>query len=43
MYEEIEAIREYLDSIEKESIYQDAEEHKAKQKPIDIRQFYLNS
>lgn len=31
MYEKIEAIREYLDSIEKESIYQDAEEHKAKQ------------
>ena len=31
MYEEIELIREHLDSIEKESIQQDAEEYKAKQ------------
>ena len=31
MYEEIEVIREYLDSIEKASIQQDAEEYKAKQ------------
>ena len=31
MYEEIEAIRAHLDSIEKTSIYQDAEEYKAKQ------------
>ena len=31
MYEEIEVIREYLDTIEKESIQQDAEEYKAKQ------------
>ena len=31
MYEEIELIREKLDSIEKESILRDAEEHKTKQ------------
>lgn len=31
MYEEIEAIRAHLDSIEKTSIHQDAEEYKAKQ------------